>query len=301
MPEGISEPIHVLAALPHSSVLKALSLLGLGSVNITIIKTNHGHQESMDLQDFEKQILQLSGAPFILISSAGTVNTADFDDFEGIAQLKKKFNFWWHIDAAFGGFASCSKSHQHLIDGWDQADSFTIDCHKWLNVPYENAIFLIKESHKIFQIETFQNSNAPYLENQSGAVDYLNLLPENSRRLKALPVWFALLAYGKSGIQEMVDDSIKHAQFFGDWIEKHTHFELLAPIRLNTVCFTLNDYSDERVTRFLSVLNETGKVFMSPTFYLEKKGIRAAFVNWRTTSEDVYYVMELMHSLIKKA
>ena len=182
----------------------------------------------------------------------------------------------------------------------NHADSFTIDCHKWLNVPYENAIFFIKESHKIFQIETFQNSNAPYLENQSGTVDYLNLLPENSRRLKALPVWFALLAYGKSGIQEMVDDSIEHAQFFGDWIEKHSHFELLAPIRLNTVCFTLNDYSDERVTRFLSILNETGKVFMSPTLYREKKGIRAAFVNWRTTSEDVSYVMELMHSLIKK-
>ena len=99
----------------------------------------------------------------------------------------------------------------------------------------------------------------------------------------------------------MVDDSIEHAQFFGDWIRKHNHFELLAPIRLNTVCFTLNDYSDERVTRFLSVLNETGKVFMSPTFYLEKKGIRAAFVNWRTTSEDISYVMELIHSLIKKA
>ena len=299
--EGISGSIHVLAALPHSSVLKAMSLLGLGSVNITTIKTNHGHRESMNLQDFEKQILHLSGAPFILISSAGTVNTADFDDFEGIAQLKKKFNFWWHIDAAFGGFASCSKSHRHLVDGWEHADSFTIDCHKWLNVPYENAVFFIKESHKTLQVETFQNSNAPYLENQSGAVDYLNLLPENSRRLKALPVWFALLAYGKSGIQEMVDNSIEHAQTFGNWIEKHAHFELLAPIRLNTVCFTLNDYSDERVTRFLSVLNETGKVFMSPTFYLEKKGIRAAFVNWRTTSEDVSYVMELMHSLIKKA
>jgi glutamate/tyrosine decarboxylase-like PLP-dependent enzyme len=289
-----------LAALPHSSVLKAMSLLGLGSVNIRSIKTNRGHRESMDLHDFEKQILQLSGAPFILISSAGTVNTADFDDFEGIAQLKKKFNFWWHIDAAFGGFASCSKSHRYLVDGWEYADSFTIDCHKWLNVPYENAVFFIKESHKILQVETFQNSNAPYLENQSGAVDYLNLLPENSRRLKALPVWFALLAYGKSGIQEMVDGSIEHALSFGDWIEKHTHFELLAPIRLNTVCFTLRDYSEEQVTAFLFVLNETGKVFMSPTFYREKKGIRAAFVNWRTTSEDVSYVMDLMHNLIKK-
>ena len=161
--EGISGPIHILAALPHSSVLKALSLLGLGSVNITTINTYHGHRESMDLQDFENQILQLSGAPFLLISSAGTVNTADFDDFEGIANLKKKFDFWWHIDAAFGGFASCSKSHRHLVDGWEYADSFTIDCHKWLNVPYENAIFFIKQKHNIFQIQTFQNSNAPYL------------------------------------------------------------------------------------------------------------------------------------------
>ena len=71
--------------------------------------------------------MQLSGLPFILISSAGTVNTADFDDFEGISQLKKKFNFWWHIDAAFGGFASCSKNHRHLINNWQYADSFTID------------------------------------------------------------------------------------------------------------------------------------------------------------------------------
>ena len=298
--EGINGAIHVLAALPHSSVLKAMSLLGLGSVNITSIKTIHGNQESIDLVDLEKKILQLSGMPFILISSAGTVNTADFDDFDGINQLKKKFNFWWHIDAAFGGFASCSKSHRHLVNGWQYADSFTIDCHKWLNVPYENAIFLIKESHKILQIETFQNSNAPYLEKKSGKVDYLNLLPENSRRLKALSVWFSLLAYGKSGIQEMVDNSIKHAQSFGKRIEKCPNFELLAPVRLNIVCFTLNDYSEVNVRTFLSELNETGKVFMSPTFYQEKRGIRAAFVNWRTTSEDVSYVIELMKKINKK-
>ena len=298
--EGMNGSIHVLAALPHSSVLKAMALLGLGSVNITTIKTNHGNRESINLKDFEKKIRQLSGDPFILISSAGTVNTADFDDFEGISQLKKKFNFWWHIDAAFGGFASCSKTHRHLVNGWEYADSFTIDCHKWLNVPYENAIFLIKESYKILQVETFQNSNAPYLENELDTVDYLNLLPENSRRLKALPVWFSLLAYGKSGIQGMVDNSIEHAQSFGNWIENCPYFELLAPVRLNTVCFTLNDYSEELVTTFLSLLNETGKVFMSPTFYLEKKGIRAAFVNWRTTAEDVSEVIELMQNLIKK-
>ena len=158
----------------------------------------------------------------------------------------------------------------------------------------------MKETHKTLQIETFQNSNAPYLENTLGKVDFLNLLPENSRRLKALPVWFSLLAYGKSGIQEMVDNSVENALSFGNKIDECPDFELLAPVRLNTVCFTLNDYSESNVSAFLSALNETGKVFMSPTFYRGKRGIRAAFVNWRTTSEDISSVIELMQKINKK-
>ncbi|NQW27812.1 MAG: aspartate aminotransferase family protein [Flammeovirgaceae bacterium] len=297
--EGLSQKLNVLSATPHSSALKALSLLGIGSANIIPIKTNQGNRESLDLVDFEKQIIALEGAPFILVSSAGTVNTVDFDDFEEISQLKKKHSFWWHIDAAFGGFAACSKAHQHLTKGWGHADSITIDCHKWLNVPYESAVFFIKETYYALQLETFQNSNAPYLDNKSGQFDFLNALPENSRRLKALPVWFSLMAYGKAGIEQIVDNSIQLAQYFGSLLEGHEAFELLAPIRLNTVCFTLsNPHSEARVFTFLSVLNDTNEVFMSATFYNGKRGIRAAFVNWRTTQKDVDRVYQLMTMVI---
>ena len=179
---GISEPIHVLSATPHSSSVKCLAMLGMGSQNFTKIKTIEGNREAIDITDLEKNIESLNGKPFILISSAGTVNTADFDDFNAITKLRNKYNFWWHIDAAFGGFAACSPKHNHLVNGWENADSITVDCHKWLNVPYESAFYLVKEEHKNLQIESFQNSNAPYLGNPLDNFNYLNFLPENSRR-----------------------------------------------------------------------------------------------------------------------
>jgi glutamate/tyrosine decarboxylase-like PLP-dependent enzyme len=293
--DGMTQPMHVLTATPHSSTVKSLALLGMGSNNIIKIKTMEGNREAVDIVDLENEIIKLQGAPFIFISSAGTVNTVDFDDFESIAKLKEKYNFWLHIDAAFGGFANCTTSYQHLLNGWEVADSITVDCHKWLNVPYESAVFFVQEKHQNLQIESFQNSNAPYLGDPKENFNYLNFLPENSRRLKALPVWFSLMAYGKKGIQDIVENNIEHAQYLGRFIEQNNEFKLLAPVRLNTVCFTLNQSEHSAdVTDFLQRVNATGKVFMTPTMLNGQKGIRAAFVNWMTTNEDIDIAIKTM-------
>ncbi|WP_292009362.1 pyridoxal-dependent decarboxylase [Chryseobacterium sp.] len=298
---GVSIPMKIFTATPHSSSLKALSMLGLGSGNIIKIKTEEGNREALSIQDFENKISELKGEPFILISSGGTVNTVDFDDFTEIKKLKEKYNFWWHIDAAFGGFAACSESHKHLLKDWEFADSITVDCHKWLNVPYESAVYLVKEEHKLLQMETFQNSNAPYLGDPLENFSYSNFLPENSRRMRALPAWFSLMAYGKKGYEEIISNSISLSQQFGDFIDQSENFKLLAPVRLNTVCFTLKNIEDQdKVDLFLEKLNKTGKVFMTPTFYNQYKGIRAAFVNWMTNEKDVQMVSELMQETIKE-
>ncbi|PKB17203.1 pyridoxal-dependent decarboxylase [Flavobacterium sp. 5] len=296
---GIKAPIHILTATPHSSSIKCLAMLGIGSQNFTKIKTIEGNREAIDIDDLEQNISKLNGQPFILISSAGTVNTADFDDFNAIAKLKEKYNFWWHIDAAFGGFAVCSPKYHHLLNGWEKADSITIDCHKWLNVPYESAFYLIKDEHKKCQVETFQNSNAPYLGDPLENFSYLNFLPENSRRLKALPVWFSLLAYGKQGFQDIVENSVARALQFDEFIAQSENFELLAPTRLNNVCFTLaGEHNQEKAILFLTKLNDKGKVFMTPTIYQNKKGIRASFVNWRTTELDVQIAIDSLKETI---
>lgn len=294
--EGMNNEIVVLSSTPHSSVIKSLSMLGFGSNNVITVQTLP-EREAMDLNILEQKLMEFKGRPIIINCSAGTVNTVDFDDLNAIVNLKEKYKFWMHVDAAFGGFAACSADHKHLIKGWEHADSITIDCHKWMNVPYDSAVFLTRKEHSKLQVQTFQNSNAPYLGDPLENFSYLNFLPENSRRFRALPTWFSLVAYGKEGFSSIVENSIDCANFFGACLAAHESFELTAPVRLNVVCFRLKE--QEKTPRFLDVLNKTGKVFMTQTVLYNELCIRAAFVNYLTTREDVSSVFEEMKMVLE--
>lgn len=290
--EGMSGEVPVFSGVPHSSCRKSLALLGIGSQCIRSVDLLF-EREAMDLGDLEEKIKALSGRPFILISSAGTVNTVDYDDLLQIALLKDKYCFWWHVDAAFGGFAACSVEHKYLLNGWERADSITVDGHKWLNVPYDSGIFFIRKEHHVLQYESFRNNSAPYLGDQQVTellerFNYLNFLPENSRRLRALPAWFTLMAYGRQGYAQIIEQSVRMARKLSAWIEDYPHLRLMAPTRLNNICFTLAEEGlQPRVFEWLQLLNSGQKVFMSPTVYEGRNGIRASFVNWRTQTADL--------------
>lgn len=279
--------LKILASQPHSCVYKDLAMLGLGRKSLIRVKLLSDNREAMDVADLEVQLQALNGQPCIVCASGGTVNTVDFDDMEAIAALKEKYNFWWHIDAAFGGFAACSPQYAHLLKGWEKADSIAVDLHKWLNVPYDSAVVLIQEKHLNLQLNTFQNANAAYLGDPKANFNYLNFLPENSRRMRALPAWMSLMAYGQEGYRDIVERNISNAQLLGTLIENSADFQLLAPVRLNCVCFTLKNQPQEKVSAFLKALVASGIVYMTPTVYLGQAAIRAALVNWQTTESDV--------------
>lgn len=295
--EGVSGDLVVMAATPHSSVIKSLAMLGIGSNNVVRIQVLDG-REAMDLVDFEQKLIDNQHLPIVVNCSAGTVNTVDFDDLKAIAALKQKYRFWLHIDAAFGGFAACVPSKRHLLEGWEQADSITIDCHKWMNVPYDSAVSLVRKEHSRLQVSTFQNSNAPYLGDPSENFSYLNFLPENSRRFRALPAWFSLTAYGRTGFEWIVENSIARAHELGEYIQSSEHFELSAPVRLNVVCFRLKSQA-ERMPAFLDRLNRRGKVFMTPTSLSGEPAVRAAFVNYRTGKEDILIASREMQEVMR--
>jgi glutamate/tyrosine decarboxylase-like PLP-dependent enzyme len=125
----------ILSAMPHSCVYKNLSMLGVGRKNLIKIKTLPDNREAMDVVDLEENLKILKGQSCIVIASGGTVNTVDFDDMLAISDLKKKYDFWWHIDAAFGAFAACSPKYAELLRGWDEADSIAVDLHKLSKMP----------------------------------------------------------------------------------------------------------------------------------------------------------------------
>ena len=291
-------PIAVLSGSPHSSVYKALSMLGIGRDHLRTVPTLPG-REAVDVRKLREALCGLDGQPAIVVANAGTVNTTDFDDLRAITALKEHHRFWLHVDAAFGAFAALSPPHAHLVDGLTNADSVCVDLHKWLNVPYDSALQFTRR--RDLQVAVFQNS-AAYLGAPTEDPDFVHLTPENSRRLRALAAWFSLVAYGRNGHREIVERNIALAGRLGDRLATLPHVRLLAPVRLNVVCFTLaDDPTADRVDAVARAVAESGEAFVTPTVYAGTPALRAAFSNWRTTQADVDRVFEVLDSACRRA
>lgn len=279
--------IAIFAATPHSSTTKAFSMLGLGRAAWQGIACLPG-REAIDLTMLGGLLPKVAG-PCVVIASAGTVNTGDFDDFSGLAHLKERYGFWLHVDAAFGGFASLSPALRPLLQGWDCADSICIDLHKWLNVPYDSAVAFTR--HRDLQGDVFANISA-YLGRSAQEPEPIHLAPENSHRWRALPAWFSLLAYGAEGYREIVERDCRLARTLGERIERSEHFDLLAPVRLNIVCFAPRDRALS--PQVIAAVRDSRAAFVTPTVLHGTPAIRAAFSNWRTTDQDLDVIWEAL-------
>lgn len=288
--------IKVISATPHSSILKSLSMLGLGRKAWVPIDTLPD-REAIDVEKLKKYLADQT-QPVIVVANAGTVNTVDFDDLEAIGRLNQKYNFWLHVDAAFGGFASCSSRYKHLMNGINLADSVTIDAHKWLNVPYDAAMQFSR--HKDIHVKVFQNQ-AAYLGDPSLMPDAMHFTPENSRRFRALPSWFTLMAYGREGYQDIVERNCEVAGALGEKIKQSKEFRLLSPVCMNVVCFSFKEETSmDYIRSFLAAVRDDGRVFFTPTLYKGIPAIRAAVSNWQTETVDIELGFKVLQKIFGK-
>ncbi|WP_442508199.1 pyridoxal phosphate-dependent decarboxylase family protein [Novipirellula sp. SH528] len=294
-------PIRVLCGTPHSSVYKAIAMLGLGRDSLEQIETLPG-REAVDVVAMRNRLTELSesGEPCLVVGNAGTVNSVDYDDIDALADLCCEFEVWLHVDAAFGGFAACVPEKQSLVARMDRADSITIDAHKWLNVPYDSAMIFTR--HLQQQREVFQNS-AAYLEADASPSNFVNLTPENSRRFRALPAWFTLMAYGREGYREIVTRNCQIAEEIGNRIESSDAFRLLAPVRMNGIVFTIagDGITHSQIQAYLQAVQAGGVLYMTPTEYFAAPAIRISVTNWRTTEQDISAVWSGMLAALDSA
>jgi glutamate/tyrosine decarboxylase-like PLP-dependent enzyme len=287
--------IPIFSGTPHSSVYKALSMLGIGRDRMRTVPTLPG-REAVDVTALADALATVAG-PAIVVANAGTVNTVDFDDLTAIAALRAEFDFWLHVDGAFGAFAALLPDHAHLVAGLDGADSVCVDLHKWLNVPYDSAVQFTRRQD--LQVAVFRNW-AVYLGlPNADDPDFVHLTPETSRRLRALPAWCALLAYGRDGHRDIVARNVESAHRLAALLAASEHIRLLAPVRLNVVCFTLTDRpTTERVAALVDAVTASGETFLTPTVLDGTPGVRAAFSNWRTTDADVARVAKAITAAV---
>ena len=285
--------VSVFSATPHASMVKSLGLAGFGQDNWQAIECNTD-KESMNIVSLEKALVKCTASSKIVIASAATVTGTDYDDLIAISALCKKYNAWLHVDAAFGIFERLISGVEGKTRGIEYADSITLDCHKWLNVPYDCGVFLTRD---IPLLQASCEVTAPYLAGNDNEIPFMSLGIENSRRFRAFPVWATLMAYGREGVTENIKSNIRQAEILANWIDNSDKFVLVKPCELNIVLFKPNsEVLNLTSGECMEQLNSSGQVFLTPGVWNRESIIRAALSNWSTSDDDVQKVITVLNN-----
>ncbi|MFC1680319.1 pyridoxal phosphate-dependent decarboxylase family protein [Pseudomonadota bacterium] len=274
-------PINVVVSEEaHPSVTKSLGLLGMGRSRVTRAKT-----------DSQGRIIPGAlphiPAPGIVCVQAGNVNTGAIDPIGEICERVKRPGVWVHVDGAFGMWAAASPETRPLVSGVERADSWAVDGHKWLNVPYDCGVSLVRNQEALRRAMAV---NAAYLP-PSAERDPCNYTPELSRRPRAVEVWAALRSLGRSGVAELVERCCAHARRFARGLEG-AGFEVLNEVVLNQVLVSFGD--PEKTSRVIGALQEEGTCWAGGTVWQGRTAMRISLSNWATTDEDVDRSLEVM-------
>ena len=278
----------------HGCVPRAMEMAGVGSDNLRRIDVNARGQIDIDALRRKIRSDKAEGlTPFLVVGTAGTVNTGAVDDLVALSSIARDHGLHFHVDGALGALGVLSPELAPLFAGLEACDSIAFDFHKWAQVPYDAGFVLVRDG--AWQRQTFA-SDAAYLtraETGIAAGDWwpCDIGPDLSRGFRALKTWFTLKTYGVRALGASMLANCRLAQDLAARIERHPDLVLLAPVALNVVCFGYapgGDRADDSVNgRIIESLHAAGEVAPSLTLIDGRQAIRAAFLNHRTTSLDV--------------
>ncbi len=221
------------------------------------------------------------GGPTIVCLQAGNVHSGAFDPFAATVDVAHEHGAWVHVDGAFGLWAAATPSYSSLVEGMQSADSWATDAHKTLNVPYDSGLAIVRDAAAMRAALGMQ---ADYMIHDEVGEPF-DKTPEISRRARAIPVWAVLRALGRSGVQDMVERFVRHAQAFAHGIAEIPGATVLNDVVFTQVCVAFED--DERTQEVVRRLLADGEAWMSGSRWHGRRVLRIAVSNWSTTDEDV--------------
>jgi glutamate/tyrosine decarboxylase-like PLP-dependent enzyme len=280
----------------HATVDRALRLLGIGADAVEPVTADANG--AIDPGALAHALEDADGSPTIVCLQAGNVNTGACDDVAAARDAAGDSGAWIHVDGAFGLWAAVSESKRHLVEGLERADSWGVDGHKWLNVPYDTGFVFCAdgEAHAASMSYT-----AAYLVGHgTGPVrapsDYV---PESSRRARGFATWAALCELGQEGLAELVDRCCVLARRFGDQLGAIEGVEIANDIVLNQVLVSFG--SDERTDRVIEAIQRDGTCWMGGTTWRGRRLMRISVSNWSTTEADVDRSVAAIRRLFEEA
>lgn len=266
----------------HVTADVALRYLGFGTRHLLRVETDD--QGRMRADRLARLLDNLNG-PTIICAQAGNVNTGAFDPLREIAAIAKAHNAWLHVDGAFGLWARASESAEAraLCDGAELADSWATDAHKWLNVPYDNGVAIVKhaEDHR-----ASMTTSAAYLVQTSGIErDAVDWVPEFSRRARGVTVYAALRHLGTRGVAALIDGNNARAREMADILRRDPRVKILTDVVLNQVLVRFGD-DDDLTRRVIAGVQRDGTCWLGGTTWHGMAAMRISVSNWSTTEED---------------
>jgi|HubBroStandDraft_2_1064218.scaffolds.fasta_scaffold09515_2 glutamate/tyrosine decarboxylase-like PLP-dependent enzyme len=306
--EGVASigarPVFYASAEAHHSIDKSAGLLGLGRKALRRIAVNERVQ--LDPKILERTIerdFASGNKPFCVVATTGTTNSGAVDDLDAIAEVCRHYDLWLHVDGAYGGSAIFSDQHRNLLRGIEQADSITIDPHKWMAMPLAAGVILT--SHPEMLERAFAVA-APYMPKAADAkgIDNSSISTQWTRRMNSLKLWLTLRVHGRKAYEEHIDRQLNLARAFASWIKTSEHFAVAAPQILPIVAFrfkasSLSESQLEEVhNSIVDEVTRDGRRWISETRVNGRSVLRMMVISYLTEDR---HLRELSDALTKSA
>ena len=282
----------------HSSIDKGALALGLGLDNVRRVESDDAFR--LDPRALERAIAEDRRAgrhPLAVVATAGTTSTTSVDPLAELASIAERERLWLHVDAAYGGAAAICPEMRPWFAGLERADSIVVNPHKWMFVPVDCSVLLLRDPRLLREAFTLVPD---YLQTSEGATNLMDYGIQLGRRFRALKLWMVVRAFGVEGLRQRIRAHCAMARRFAEWVAADPRFEVAAPVPFSTVCFRLRDAgrgaaeSDARNERLLAAVNASGLALLSQTRLRGRFVLRLAIGNLRTGEERLRAVWALV-------